>query len=204
MELLSNNRKRITTPRLRVRVIGMLLLLFLSSSAFSQQSVLKTNLLYWVTGTPNAALEWATGRKHSVVLEGGWQPWQYSDTKKLKHWLVQPEFRYWTCETFNGHFWGVHALGGQFNAGGIKMPFGMFPSFKEHRYQGWAIGGGLSYGYHWLLSRQWAIELTVGLGYLYIDYKKYRCASCGTALKNTNRHYVGPTKAAINLVYTIK
>lgn len=169
----------------------------------AQDAVLKTNLLYWATGSPNAALELATGRKHSFVLEGGLQPWQYSDTRKLKHWLVQPEFRYWPCETFNGHFWGIHALGGQFNAGGIDLPFGLFPSLEDHRYQGWAAGGGISYGYHWLLNRRWSLELTVGVGYLYIDYKKYRCASCGTALKDTNRHYLGPTKAAINLVYSL-
>lgn len=179
------------------------LFLLIPALAHSQKAVLKTNALYWTTGTPNAAIEFSMGQKHSLVLEGGTQPWQHSDSKKLKHWLVQPELRYWFCETFNGHFLGAHALGGQFNAGGIKLPLGMFPSFKEHRYQGWAAGAGISYGYHWLLNRRWALELNIGLGYLYIDYKKYRCASCGTAQKDTHRHYLGPTKAAINLVYAL-
>ena len=130
-------------------------------------------------------------------------PWQYSDTKKLKHWLVQPEFRYWPCETFNGHFWGIHALGGQFNAGGISLPLGIFPALKESRYQGWAAGAGLSYGYHWMLNRKWSLEFSLGLGYLYIDYKKYKCVQCGKAQKESHRNYVGPTKAAINLIYVL-
>lgn len=105
-------------------IVTIPLILFLSFSigkASAQEIALKSNALYWVTATPNAALEFATGKKHSLVIEGGIQPWQYSDTKKLKHWLVQPEFRYWFCESFNGHFLGIHALGGQFNAGGIKV-----------------------------------------------------------------------------------
>lgn len=82
----------------------LFLFLSLSAEAFGQQAVFKTNLLYWTTGTPNLSIEVATGQKHSVSLAGGFQPWQYSDGKKLKHWLLQPEFRYWPCETFNGHF----------------------------------------------------------------------------------------------------
>ncbi|MBQ8673450.1 MAG: DUF3575 domain-containing protein [Bacteroides sp.] len=180
------------------------LLIMCTGKAGAQDVVVKSNLLYLATATPNLAMEFATGGRQSLVLQGGWQPWEYSDTKKLKHWLVQPEYRWWTCETFNGHFFGLHALGGQFNAGGLKLPFGAFPELEDHRYQGWAAGGGLSWGYHWMLGRKWGLELTLGLGYLYIDYKKYPCPGCGSAEKDANRHYVGPTKAAINLVYVLK
>lgn len=183
--------------------IIIILISCLPAPFFAQQAVVKTNLLYWTTGTPNLSMELATGRKHSIAVAGGFMPWKYSDTKKLKHWLVQPEFRYWPCETFNGHFWGIHALGGQFNAGGISLPLGIFPALKESRYQGWAAGAGLSYGYHWMLNRKWSLEFSLGLGYLYIDYKKYKCVQCGKAQKESHRNYVGPTKAAINLIYVL-
>lgn len=184
--------------------ISLLLLLAIGLPVRAQKAVVKTNALYLATATPNATLEMATGRKHSLALTAGFQPWQYSDTKKLKHWLVQPEFRYWPCETFMGHFFGIHALGGQFNAGGIKLPFGIFPSLEDSRYQGWAAGAGLSWGYQWLLSKRWSLEVSLGLGYIYVDYKKYACATCGTAQKKDHKHYVGPTKAAVSLVYVIK
>ncbi len=185
-------------------IIQPCLFLLFAGKVTAQDVTLKTNALYWGTGTPNIAIEIAASQKYSIALEGGIQPWQYSDTKKLKHWLVQPEFRYWPCDVFNGHFFGIHALGGQFNAGGIRLPFGLFPSLETHRYQGWAVGAGLAYGYQWMLSRRWSLELTAGLGYLYIDYKKYACLHCGKAQKDTHRNYLGPTKVAINLIYVLK
>ena len=155
---------------------GLLAIALLASMpAVAQRVVAKTNLLYWGTGTPNLGLEVATGRKTSFSLHAGVQPWQYSDTKKLKHWLVQPEFRFWPCEVFMGHVIGIQALGGQFNAGGIDLPLGILPTLKDNRYQGWAVGAGLSYGYHLLLNRRWSMEFGLAVGYLYVDYKKYRC-----------------------------
>ncbi len=47
------------------------------------------------------------------------------------HWAVQPEWRYWTCRRFMGHFIGVHAHGGKYNGG-----------LKKYRYDGWGVGGG--------------------------------------------------------------
>lgn len=169
----------------------------------AQKVTLKTNLAYLATSTPNLAMEFATGGKHSLSLGGGWEPWQFSATKKLKHWLVQPEWRYWTCETFNGHFFGFHALGGQFNAGGIKLPFGLFSSLRDNRYQGWAVGGGLSYGYQWVVSPRWNVELSIGVGFLYVDYKKYGCLECGKPAEKSHLNYFGPTKAGISLVYCL-
>ena len=166
----------------KLLIVSVLLVLAVFSSR-AQKVAIKTNIPYLATSTPNLA-----------------QPWQFSDTKKLKHWLVQPELRYWTCETFNGHFFGIHALGGQFNAGGIKLPFGLFPSLRDNRYQGWAAGGGLSYGYQWVMSPRWNFELSVGVGYLYVDYKKYECRECGKPVEKSHYNYIGPTKAAISLI----
>ena len=169
----------------------------------AQDIAVKTNALYWLTTTPNLGVEFAVGDQTTFSLEGGYNPWTLNkeENRKLKHWMVLPEFRYWLCEAFNGHYLGLHGLGGQYNAGGIDMPFGLLPTLDDHRYQGWAIGAGLSYGYHLLLSRRWSLEFGIGLGYLYLDYKKYRCPQCGEALKQKHRNYLGPTKAAVNVIY---
>ncbi|WP_255491581.1 DUF3575 domain-containing protein [Bacteroides sp. 224] len=117
----------------------------------------------------------------------------------MKHWVVQPELRTWLCEPFTGHFFGMHPMYGEFNVSNINAG-----ALKEHRYEGHLIGGGFSYGYHWYLSPRWSLEATVGFGYLYIDYDRFECARCGELEKSKHRHYVGPTRAAINLIYVMK
>ena len=118
--------------------IGLALLVLQAGQPLRAQRVVgKTNLLYWATGTPNLGVEVALNGRNTLALQGGWQPWQYSDTKKMKHWALQPEWKYWFCETFNGHYLGLHALGGQYNVGGINLPFGLLPTLDDHRYQGY-------------------------------------------------------------------
>lgn len=184
-------------------IVLLFLLVMASEACMAQRIAIKTNLLYGATATPNVAVEIPTGPKHSLSIAGGWQPWELSETKKLKHWLVQPEFRYWFCETFNGHFFGVHAIGGQFNASDIKLPFGILPTLTDYRYQGWAVGGGISYGYQWLLSRRWNVELSIGLGYIHAKYKKYKCLQCGNSIKDSHCNYLGPTKIGFSLIYSL-
>ena len=139
-----------------------------------------------------------------IILILWWRNFQleYWRTFQLVSTLIQPEYRYWTCQKFNGSFWGAYLNGAQFNVGGKKMPFGLFPWLKEHRYAGWLAGGGISYGYHILLNRHWNIEVSVGVGYEYIDYKKYKCPDvCAELLEKGHYHYFGPSKASLSIVY---
>lgn len=159
----------------------------------------KTNALYWATVTPNLGVEFALSKKFTMDISGNYNPWKWSGNKKFKHWLVQPELRYWLCDRFNGHFFGVHAFYAQFNMCGIKMF-----DWEHKRYQGDLYGGGIAYGYHWILGKRWSLEGTIGVGYAHITYDKYRCETCGPKLKEGRRNYVGPTKIGINLIYIIK
>jgi hypothetical protein len=190
--------------------------------------------------------------------------------KKFKHWMIQPEVRWWLCEKFNGHFFGVHIHGGQFNVGALNLPFdwgrykdangnffgqvksdmptgkfnpdgteikvsgveykkgtdpysGLVTKFGRdyagnqtvysnadrdgiyiNSFDGWFVGLGASYGYHWILSRRFSMEFTIGVGYAYLDYEKSRCTDCKQPLEDLTTHYFGPTKAGISLVYMIK
>lgn len=189
------------------RRMGVLLVLALIGIAkgSSQQIAIKNNLFYdGVFLTPNASVEISTGKKHTLEIMGAVNPFTYSNNKKFKHWLLQPEYRYWFCSRFNGWFVGVHAHGGQFNVGNYKLPFGILHTVKDYRYEGWFVGGGASIGYQWVLSRHWGLEAEIGAGYAYLDYRKYPCATCGKKLKDSSKGYFGPTRAAISLVYVIK
>jgi len=161
---------------------------------------LKSNILYDVALGPNLALEVKLGKRYTLDVPINYNPFGFKDNRKLKHILVQPELRYWLCEAFTGHFFGLHGMYSKFNIGNINV----FQTTKEHRYEGWLAGGGLSWGYHFLLSPRWSLETTIGLGYAYIDYSKYQYQKCGLLLKENHKHYVGPTKIGVNLIYIIK
>lgn len=187
-------------------ILGIFLFLWGgASTAKAQEIATKTNLLYWATSTPNLGLELGLGKQTTLELMGGYNPWTFNKdaNKKIKHWLVMPEFRYWLCERFNGHFFGLHSGYAYYNIGGVRIPF-MSKSTKEHRYQGWGTGVGISYGYSWIIGKRLNIEASIGLGYIYTNYDKYECATCGDHKGNYDKHYLGPTKAAVSLIYIIK
>lgn len=100
-------------------------------------------------------------------------------------------------------FIGVHALGGQYNIAGIKLPFGIFPNLKDHRYDGYLYGGGLTLGHQWILNKRWSIEAAIGAGYARVHYDKYNCGECGTKIETKNSNYWGVTKAALSIIYFI-
>ena len=64
-----------------------------------------------------------------------------------------------------------------------------------------AAGGGVTAGYQWPLSRHWNLEASLGVGYDYIRYDKFKCGECGEKLKSSHANYFGPTKLAISVLY---
>lgn len=182
---------------------GIFFFLFLVtaiSQTNAQKVAVKSNLLYDATSTINLGVEAGLSKKLTLDVSGNYNPWTFKNNAKIKHWLIQPELRYWLCERFNGHFFGLHAHYAEYNAGGIKFINGL----KDNRYQGNLYGVGLSYGYQWILSNRWSLEAQLGLGWAHLDYEKYPCESCGKKLGDETKDYFGVTKAAISIIYFIK
>ena len=184
----------------------LLALLPVTSNGRDTDVALKTNLLYDAALTPNAGAEVSVAPRWSADLSGNFNAWTLSGGKRWKHWLLQPEARWWFCDRFAGHFLGVHALGGQCNVGGLKNNIRFlgtdFSRLGDRRYQGWYAGAGVAYGHSWILGRHWNLEAELGVGWIYTRYDVFPCAHCGTKLASDRQHnYFGPTKAAVNLVY---
>lgn len=187
------------------RLLPFLLLVMAAPHLSAQDLGVKTNLLYDAATTPNIGIEIGLGRKSTAQLYYGLNPWKFgsgSDIKQLRHWVLMPEYRYWFCEKFNGHFIGIHAHGGEFNLGGIDIPNPVFKKLKDHRYEGWFAGAGLTYGYQWMLSRRWNLEASAGIGYTRFHYRQFECRECGAQKAVKDKNYFGPTKAAIAIIYT--
>ena len=177
-----------------------------SSTAEAQDINVKTNVLADAFLNVNAGVEIGLAPRWTLDVAGYYNGWTLSHDRKWKHWMVQPEARYWFCDRFAGHFLGFHAHGGQYNVGGLKNGISFLGSdlskLSDYRYQGWFVGAGVAYGYAWILGRHWNLEAEIGFGYAYTQYDKFRCAGCGKKLEtDKSHHYVGPTKAAVNLVY---
>lgn len=171
----------------------------------AQDWAVKTNLLYDATTSINLGVEAALAEKWTLDLSGNWNPFQFSDNMKWKHWFVQPEVRYWTCRKFGGHFFAAHLWGGQYNVGNISgLPDFLgtnLSQLADNRFEGWFGGAGIGYGYAWMLGKHWNLESEIGIGYAYTAFDRFDCPKCGERLGSGDHHYIGPTKAAINLVY---
>lgn len=179
-----------------------LLLLGVYLNGYSQNIAIRVNALPAIDGALGGGISYAIGAKSTMELTGSLRPWKRREDYVNRYWLLQPEYKYWTCQKYNGTFWGVYLNGAQFNIGGKKLPFGIFPRLKEHRYEGWLVGGGISYGYQWMLNSHWNVEASLGIGYEFIRYKQYNCVKKCAGLRNKGKHhYIGPTKTAISLVY---
>lgn len=185
----------------------------------AQSVSLKTNALYWATTTPNLAVEFGLGSRITLEIGGGYNPFgtkigsaadagagSGSETapatpKSMRHWMIQPELRWWFMQRFAGTFIGLHLHGGGFDAGGVSP----LTSIKNNRYDGWLVGAGVGIGRHWLLGPRWGIEAQAGFGFAYMEYDKYDCPTCETLIadrfKNT---YIGPTRLSISLVYYLR
>lgn len=193
---------------------SLMIIVILASSLFSvkvygqDKVAVKTNLLYGAGAfAPNIGVEIGLGSRTTIDILGGYNWFNVdggkNNNKKLAHWLVQPEFRYFLCGRFNGHFFGFHGLYSQYNIGGQKLPMFFGKNSENFRHQGYSYGAGFSYGYQIILSRRWNIELNVGAGYMRMEYDKYDRSVCGEFKGTESTNYFGITKASVTLIFLI-
>lgn len=182
---------------------------FLAFAFFSvsrgQVAAIKTNLLYDATATLNVGVEWGLSPRWTIDVSGNYRPWSFSKERSLRHALLQPEVRYWFCRRFSGHFVGAHLIGSLFNIGGFDF-LGKRPAeLQNSRYEGWAVGAGITYGYQWMIGDRWNLEASLGVGYLRGWYDRYECPHCGRRLPSghTAGRFV-PTKAAVSIIYLLR
>ena len=198
-------------------IIVLILVVAFPRGASAQKAGIKTNLLYWATTTPNLGAEVKLAQKFTFNLEAGYNPFTLDSSKevnkKIKHYLITPEVRYWFCESFNGHFLGVNANYSQFNVSAVEIPqiflalnspTGFTGTTKNTRNEGWATGAGITYGYQWILGKRLNMEATLGLGYWYTNYEEFNNRKCGLFQQSYNRHLLGITKCGLSLIYMIK
>lgn len=199
-------KERLARRRRFLLIVAALAITPLFHSAKAQDIALKTNLLYDATATANLGVEIGLAPRWTIDLSGNLNAWKICDEAIWKHWLFQPEFRWWFCDRFSGFFLALQLHGGQYNAGDIENGIDFlgtdFSALSDYRFQGWFVGAGVGIGHSWILGRHWSLEAEIALGYSYTVYDKFDCANCDEKVADDkDHHYIGPTKAALNLIY---
>lgn len=185
--------------RLLSCLAALLTLFIYVAKVDAQQWAVSTNGLYWLTATPNIGVEYSFHRQMTAAVSGSYNPFTFKNNRKMKHWLVEGEYRYWLSESFKGHYFGAHISGGIYNFG--NLPVG---SMKNYRFEGGVYSGGFTYGYQWIVGNRVNIGANIGFGYAHLDYNKYYCPTCGEKVDHYKSDYFGPTKIGVSIIYLLK
>ena len=208
----SNRWRHAANIKHGLAIIAFVAYILPASNLCGQNIAIKSNLLYDLTTTLNMGGEVRCDDTHTISLSLNYNPWNFGGNKKMKHFLLQPEYRKWFNEVFTGSFIGFQLHYALFNFGGM-LPWG-FNNGKmlgienrqiaHNRYQGNLAGFGISYGYQWIISPQWNLEAGISLGYAHLNYKRYGQSEGAALLEKSSCNYWGPTQAGISIIYFIR
>lgn len=182
--------------------------LTLATGARGQYVALKTDIPGWATASFNLEPEVRLAPRHTLAVGLSYNPWTMNAKTNMKwrHILVQPEYRYWFCSAFNGHFLGIHAAYMHYNIGGLRnkldIPFARH--LNDYRYQGDLVSIGIGYGYHWIITNHFSIEAELGLGAAWTSADYYYCETCGEYIGHRQGWFFTPTKLSVSLIWLIR
>jgi hypothetical protein len=196
--------------KLKTKLLFVCMIL-VSACVQGQVIGIKTNTVMDGLKMINLGTEIGIGKKTTLDLTANYNPWKESKYRMYKNLFIQPEYRLWFCDRFNGSFIGIHAHGGVYQFSKIHFPFHLWskmtdfwPEVHNYRFKGYFYGAGISYGYQWILGKHWNLEANLGAGYTRFHYKEYPCVECGDKIGEGNKDYWGITKAGISLIYFIR
>lgn len=170
---------------------------------------LKSNMLYDVLALPNVGAELHLGAGWSI--SGCWLYGWWNSDRRHRYWRAyggELSLRRWfgaeaAHKPLTGHHLGLYGqiLTYDFEFGGEGQMAGKpgAPLWSKPSY-----AAGVEYGYSLPISRRLNIDFAVGIGYLGGTYYKYRPVDGHYVWQGTSRrHWFGPTKAEISLVWLL-
>lgn len=170
---------------------------------------ISTNMLNDVLAVPNLGAEFYLGKSWSVG--GNWMYAWWKTDRRHRYWRIYGgdiHLRRWfgraaAEKPLTGHHAGVYAqtVTYDFEWGG-RGYMGGEPGGNLWDRAHW--GAGVEYGYTLPIARRWDIDFTLGVGYLGGRYYEYiPVDNCYVWQATKNRHWFGPTKAEVSLVWLI-
>lgn len=175
-----------------IKLLFVCLISLSTHLAFSQTVSMSTNFLDWAElGTVNAGASYAVSRHWSVNASGMYNPFRLFDVQ-LKKRSASLGARYWPWHVYSG--WWT-ALGGRWS----EFSENWFD--EEQTREGTRLGGGLSFGYSYMVTPHFNIDLGVGLWTGQEKYRKYECPVCGRILESGEKIFVRPDNFLVSFAY---
>ncbi len=161
----------------------------------AQRVALRTNALEWVAASPNLSLETRLSRRVTLDFTVGGSPFNkyplMSDVR-LKNMNFSPSVRYWLNRPMARNFIGVNFTAVLFDI-----------QIKDRCWKGDLISFGLDYGYDFVLSRHWNLELTAGVGLGKARGKKHRTYDPEPINPNLSK-WIPVPRVGVSFTYLIK
>lgn len=173
----------------------ILLLLFLALASWSVKAqfyAVGSDVIALASTRINAELSMTLDRTRSLHATVHYSPFVFSDNTRFQNLTLLVGWRLWARETYAGAFIGTHALASRYHVGNI---------WNRYRYDGRALGGGISFGKAYALAPRWNAEWEIGGAVVWTSSAKYASKKCGTPCGKKEGVYLTPTKVSASLIY---
>lgn len=178
-------------------LISLFVILASFTGLRAQTVGIKTNMLEWAAlGTANLGIDVSAGSHLTIGVNGAINPWTWSAGKSSRMWGGELEVNYYFTYKYYGHHLGLYGHYSQYDLG-----------MRKYNFDGYLYGGGLCYGYTFVLSDHLRLDLHVGGGYDMLDYDRNSVYSDPADIiryGHESRNYFGINKAGISFIYVIK
>ena len=166
---------------------------------------LRTNLLYDAVLSPTFGFEWHINRYWGVKFDGCFTHWGSRYGMVHNIWFVNPEVRWYLKNTDRFYI----GMGG--NVGRMNIYRGVTGSLffpEDTGYQNSIFSGGITAGYKLILTRSFAFDFNLGLGYTHFKYDSFTVIDKTRVyqrvkMKDVTKNLLGPTQAGVTLVWKI-
>lgn len=170
---------------------------------------IRTNMLYDLVAVPNIGAEFYIGKKWSIG--GTWIHAWWNNDRRHRYWRIyggELNVRRWfgnaaEAKPLTGHHIGIYAqaLTYDFQWGGTAYMGGEPGGTIFDRAH---FGAGVEYGYSLPVRRRLNIDFSLGVGYIGGRVYEFEpVGDCHIWRATKDRHWLGPTKIEIALVWLI-
>ena len=183
-------------------LIAWALVVLGASATRAQQFAISTELSSLALTAPNVGIEMVTGNSSTLSLYGlmAKNPWWTG--KPLSITVLQPEYRfYFSGRPISKFFVGIGGVGGLYDI-----------TWGGKRYDGYGLGGGITFGYVMNLNDRLNLDFHSGFGAIYYLRKEYfeqdnfdvSHSVNGMQRANASGYYLLPTRLGVSLIYIFR